>query len=127
MASDEELIRTLIARCAQLTDDRAHDKVAELFAEDGRFIVGDTDATGRQEISTSLAAISAPDRRSKHLTANSVIEVDGERARGFTDLLFLRATDEGLAPVAAGRYFDTFIKSNGQWFFTERRITFLER
>jgi hypothetical protein len=123
--SDEELIKTLIGLHAQLTDDGNYAERIHLYAEGGRFITGDTVATGHEELSAAFAASSAPERRGKHITANAVIEVDGDVASGHSDFLFAHNTENGLALLAAGRYFDTFAKVDGKWLYTERRITFL--
>ena len=125
MPSEEELIKTLIGLHSQLTDDGNYTERITLYTEDGRFITGDTVATGRDALSAAFAASSAPERRGKHITANSVIEVNGDVASGHTDFLFAHNTENGLALLAAGRYFDTFAKVDGRWRYTERRITFL--
>jgi 3-phenylpropionate/cinnamic acid dioxygenase small subunit len=123
--SDEELIETLIGLHAQLTDDGNYNERVPLYTKDGRFMMGDTVATGHDELTASFSASSAPERRGKHITANAVIKVDGETASGRTDFLFASKGENGLAVAAAGRYFDTFAKVDGEWRFTERRIVFL--
>ena len=49
-------------------------------------------------------------RRGKHVTSNSLIDVDGDSATASTDYLFVRPTAEGPAIVAAGRYRDLLVR-----------------
>jgi uncharacterized protein (TIGR02246 family) len=123
--TDEEAIRNLIGLHSQLTDDGDYERRVELYTEDGVFTMGDATSTGREEILAAFAATSAPERRGKHITANSVMDVDGDRASVQTDFFFSLPSAEGLKPLAAGRYFDTFVRVGGRWLYRERRITFL--
>jgi ketosteroid isomerase-like protein len=123
--TDEEAIRNLIGLHSQLTDDGDFEQRVQLYTEDGVFMMGDARSTGRDEMTAAFASTSAPERRGKHITANTVLEIDGDGASARTDFLFLLPSAEGLKPLAAGRYFDTFVKSDGRWLYSERRITFL--
>jgi ketosteroid isomerase-like protein len=123
--TDEEAIRNLIGLHSQLTDDGAYEQRVELYTEDGVFIMGDATSSGREELTAAFAATSAPERRGKHITANTVMEIDGDTAGVRTDFFFLLPSPDGLKPLAAGRYVDTFVKVGGQWRYRERRITFL--
>jgi hypothetical protein len=76
-------------------------------------------------MSAAFASNAAPERRGKHITANTVMEIDGDDATARTDFLFLLPSADGLKPLAAGRYFDTFTKDDGNWLYRERRITFI--
>jgi 3-phenylpropionate/cinnamic acid dioxygenase small subunit len=123
--SDEQLIIALIGLHAQLTDDGNYAERVPLYTKDGRFIMGDNVSTGHDELTASFSASSAPERRGKHITANAVVEVDGDTASARSDFLFAHQGENGLAVTAAGRYRDTFARVDGQWRFTERRIIFL--
>jgi ketosteroid isomerase-like protein len=123
--TDEEAIRNLIGLHSQLTDDGDYERRVELYTEDGVFTMGDATSTGREELSAAFAATSAPERRGKHITANTVMDIDGDSASVQTDFFFLLPSADGLKPLAAGRYFDTFVKVGGHWLYRERRITFL--
>ena len=125
MPTDEEAIRNHNPHHSQLTDDGDYERRVELYTEDGVFTIGDTTSTGREEITAAFAATSAPERRGKHITANTVMEIDGDTARAATDFFFLLPSPDGLKPLAAGRYADTFVKVAGRWLYRERRITFL--
>ncbi len=125
MPTDEEAIRNLLGLHSQLTDDGAYEQRVELYTDDGVFIMGEATSTGREEMSAAFAATSAPERRGKHIIANTVMEIDGDTANAQTDFFFLLPSADGLKPLAAGRYYDTFAKKNGRWLYTQRRITFL--
>jgi 3-phenylpropionate/cinnamic acid dioxygenase small subunit len=61
--------------------------------------------------------------RTRHLTSNSVIEVDGATGTAVARSSFavFQATDTmPLQPIAAGRYRDRFEQRDGQWVFVER-------
>lgn len=61
--------------------------------------------------------------RTRHLTTNSVIEVDDATgvAVARSSFAVFQATDTlPLQPIAAGRYRDRFERRDGQWVFVER-------
>jgi hypothetical protein len=120
MPTDEDVIRNLIGRHAQLTDDAATKERVQLYVEDGVFTMGPTTATGHDQLLEAFTVGSAPERLGKHVTANTVVEVKGDTAEANTDFLFILPKPEGLTPFAVGRYTDTFTKVNGQWFFKKR-------
>lgn len=123
--SDDEAIRNLIGLHSQLTDDGDYERRVALYTPDGVFVMGDATSTGTEELTATFAATSAPERRGKHITANTVMEIAGDTASAATDFFFLLPSPDGLTPLAAGRYADTFVKSDGRWLYAERRITFL--
>jgi ketosteroid isomerase-like protein len=126
MATDEEQILMLVGQHSQLTDDGDYERRIGLYAEDGEFIMGDNPAAkGHEQLRATFAASSSPERRGKHITANSVITVTGDTAEGQTDFIFAHLTDAGMQLLAAGRYYDTFAKVGGEWRYTRRQITFL--
>ena len=53
------------------------------------------------------------------------VDVDGDTATATTDYLFVRPTTDGLAIIAAGRYYDRLIRDETRWRFRERSITML--
>ena len=125
MPTDEEAIRNLIGLHSQLTDDGDYERRVDLYTDDGVFTMGEATSVGREELLASFAATSAPERRGKHITANTVLEIDGDTASARTDFFFSLPSADGPKPLAAGRYFDTFAKRDGRWLYTRRQITFL--
>jgi 3-phenylpropionate/cinnamic acid dioxygenase small subunit len=121
MSTDEEMIRNLLGRHAQLTDDGEVAERVKLYLDDGVFQMGDRRSTGHQEIEAAFS-VSAGVKGGKHITANMVIDVRSEKASVQTDFTFLRATAEGVVIVAVGRYYDSLEKHQGGWMIRERRI-----
>jgi hypothetical protein len=72
-----------------------------------------------------MEQVQPPEGRGKHITANSLVDVDGDGATARTDYLFVRPTAAGLIPVATGRYHDELVRDGGRWRFRQRRITLL--
>jgi uncharacterized protein (TIGR02246 family) len=125
--SDQDDLATLIALYCHFCDDGRFDAFAELFTEDAEFVVMGKVHVGRDAIRTFMEAAQPPQRRGKHITSNSVLEVDpsGERAEGKTDYLFVARSGDGFAIQSVGRYHDQFVKHAGQWRFARREIIFL--
>jgi uncharacterized protein (TIGR02246 family) len=125
---DEDVARTLALYC-QLCDDGRFDEWAELFEEDARFTVLGQTHVGRDDIKAWISKAQAPELRGKHFLGQSIVDLDasGDTATGVTDYTFVSRTPEGAyAITSAGRYYDTFVRSdNGRWRFATREIRFL--
>src|SRR3954453_12756834 len=61
--------------------------------------------------------------RTRHVTANPIIDVDGEFATCTSSYVVFHGTDDfPLQPIVTGRYADTFTsEGNGRWRWTQRR------
>jgi 3-phenylpropionate/cinnamic acid dioxygenase small subunit len=122
-----EAIRNLLGRYCELMDAGDWDGLAELL---GHAVLTDFEgheaARGRDGVLRLYrdgTQTYADSPRTRHLTANSVIEVDEETGAGIarSSFLVLQATDGlPLQPIAAGRYRDRFERRDGQWVFVER-------
>ncbi len=125
MSSDHEAIRTTLARYCQLCDDGCFDEWGELFTEGSTFHVMGRVYEGREAIKAFISGAQPPDLRGKHVTANTLIELDGDKATALTDYVFVGRQGEGLGVVSAGRYHDSLVNVGDRWLFEERRIVFL--
>lgn len=126
MARDEsgdraELIE-LVARHAQLTDDGDWETRVGLYTEDGQFTSLDGILRrGRDELREAFSA-TAGRMAGKHITSNTVVTLDGDRASGLTDYAFFMVTKDAIVPGSVGRYHDEFVKGSDGWRFLSRRI-----
>jgi uncharacterized protein (TIGR02246 family) len=124
--SDEDAIRRTLAEYCQFCDDGRFEDFADLFAENATFHVLDKTHEGRSEISAFMEKAMPPERRGRHACSNTVIDVDGDTARAFTDYLFVSRVDgSSFAITSVGRYHDRLVKEPDRWRFAERRIVFL--
>ena len=125
MAPAHEQIRNLLGRYCEAMDAADWEAVGALFAAAAL-----TDGTGN-EIARGAKAVSAlyggmvrlhdGSPRTRHLTANAVIDVEGDAATSRSSFLVLQQLPDGsLQAVAAGRYRDRFTCDQGAWRFAER-------
>jgi uncharacterized protein (TIGR02246 family) len=123
-------IRRTLARYCQRCDDGDFEAFAELFAADATFTVhgfGEPHV-GRDAIKGFMAASMPPEKRGKHLIAQSDIDVDGVAgtATAVTDYTFVAGANFDYAVTSAGRYYDRMVKGDDDvWRFAAREIRFL--
>jgi 3-phenylpropionate/cinnamic acid dioxygenase small subunit len=61
--------------------------------------------------------------KTRHLTTNVLIEVEGDEALARSTYTVLQCTESfPLQPVITGRYHDTFARREGRWHFSERAM-----
>jgi ketosteroid isomerase-like protein len=120
---DELDVRRLMATYCHLCDDAAFDAVVGLFTPDAALVYGEREAHGSEEIRAFFEEFQGElERRGKHLQMNVVVDVEGDRARSQSDVLFVRYFDGALLPHVAARYRDELARVDGQWRFTRREI-----
>src|SRR5207245_9262051 len=88
--TDEEAIRTLVARHAQLTDDGAVSERVKLYVEDGVFDMAGQRVVGREAMAEAWGKTAETARQRKHITSNTVIEIEGDSAKVQTAFAFFR-------------------------------------
>jgi 3-phenylpropionate/cinnamic acid dioxygenase small subunit len=125
VGDDEDQVRRTIAAYSQHCDDGRFDQWSDLFAEDAHLVLGDQTTEGRDDIRRYMESVQPPEARGKHITANSLVEVDGDTAEAHTDYLFVRPGAGGLTMVATGRYHDELVRDGSEWRFRRREITLL--
>jgi 3-phenylpropionate/cinnamic acid dioxygenase small subunit len=127
MSDAHDAIRNLLGRYCELMDAGDFADLAELFAHatlaDEH---GNVFATGADEMRTmwerqTILYDGTP--RTRHVTANPVITIDGDGASCTSSYVVFQGTDElRLQPIVTGRYSDTFARGDGdRWHFTQRR------
>jgi hypothetical protein len=129
---DKLEIREVIERSVRCIDDRAGDRLAELFDEDGVLQLAGTVFEGRQALRGMFRGVSAPrwtepgellkQPASTHLTSNPVIDVDGDAATAETDMVTLIRDENGRAKITlVARYRDRLRRAEGdRWLITNR-------
>jgi len=117
-----EAIRDVLASYCQLCDDGRFAEWAELFTDDARLHVMGTTHHGRAAVRSFIEAAQPPERRGKHLVTNVLVALDGDRARTWSDYLFV---DRNGTPTSVGRYHDELRREEGRWRFELREIVFL--
>jgi 3-phenylpropionate/cinnamic acid dioxygenase small subunit len=122
MTTDREAIATLLAEYCHLCDDGELDALVDRFTEDGVFAFGDRSLTGREQMLRWFSKTQSPERRGKHLTTNSIIEVDGDRATAVSDFVFFEKVDGRPVPFMAGTYVDELVRDGDRWRFRRRTV-----
>jgi hypothetical protein len=102
--------RRLIARYAQLVDDRDLDAAAELFEADGRVLFDGTEYQGRAAVRDWIAGVMGGLPASQHRMTNVVVSYGSkpDTLHAVSDLSLLVKGEQEWAVLAAGRYHDTF-------------------
>jgi uncharacterized protein (TIGR02246 family) len=125
VTEDRDPIRRTLAEYCQLLDDGRFDQWAELFTEDARLVLLGRVTTGRGAILDYMKGVQPDGSRGLHMTANSVVDADGDSATATTDYMFVRHDGGGLHIIAAGHYHDRLVRDSTRWRFSERKITML--
>ena len=127
MDSAHEQIRNLLGRYCEHMDAGDFEGLAALFADahlaDEH---GTVFATGSAEVLamwTAQTILYDGSPRTRHVTANPVIEVEGDVATCTSSYVVFQGLDGfPLQPIVTGRYADTFARDvSGHWHWTERR------
>ena len=128
MSDDVSQVRRLLALYCQLMDDRSYGEWSELFTADGVWALGGKEYRGAAEARAYMDQLlrNRPQRRSRHLNTNLLIELDGAMGRVTSDYAMLASEPDG-APwtvIALGRYFDRVVRApdGSRWQFAERRL-----
>lgn len=123
---DKVAIGELLSEYVVRTDACDWRGVAALFMEDGEFSGRIGQATGPQQIGDLLVrmnptATSGPKRR--HVTANSLIKVDGDRATARSTYMVFIDRGDGPHPIIFGFYEDDLVRvtpGQAEWMFRRR-------
>src|SRR4051794_27208333 len=126
-ATAHDAVRNLLGRYCELMDAADWTAVGELFVDaelvgpDGSVIAaGPAAIQAMYEHGTRLYDGSP---RTRHLTANSIVDVDEDNATARSSYVVFQAV-EGfpLQPIITGRYQDAFARADGAWRFARRQF-----
>ena len=127
MSDAHEAIRNLLGRYCEVMD--AADWAAlgalfdgaELAGPDGRVIAAGSDAVTAMYATGTRLYDGSP--RTRHITANTIVEVDGGAATARSSYVVFQAVDGfALQPIITGRYVDAFTQIDGTWRFARRQF-----
>jgi len=118
-------IRNLLGTYCELMDEADWPAVSAMFADaelvtaDGTVVAAGADAVQRLYERGTRLYDGSP--RTRHVTANSIIEVDGDTANARSSyVVFQGVPDAPLQPIITGRYRDRFVRVDGRWRFAQR-------
>ncbi|MBI3743203.1 MAG: nuclear transport factor 2 family protein [Chloroflexi bacterium] len=124
---DERGILETINRYSQWLDAPGHEReFVDLFTDDAVIeIRGNYPRArrmqGRAAVEAFVAAMRSANQYHKHITANSLITVNGNEAYAESSFIVLDRDVRGRpAPGSCGRYKDKLVKQKGRWRFKER-------
>ena len=128
---DREEIRAVVKAYASNLDARDMGAFSLLFARNGSWVGSSGTYTGPADIQSRLGTslesnISDNGPTLYHLNSDTAIEIDGDRATGFTFWMHVRR-DEKDSPTlpTLGQYNDVFVREDGRWRFLERKVSVL--
>ncbi len=120
--ADREAIRSLPCRYAHHVWRSEGQSIADLFTEDGVFVNADSPAIeGRQALLDFYVRASQPGRGPFPYIHNQVIELNGDKATGWS-YLDVRTVDDAGMRAMGGYYDESFVRVKGEWKFKERRF-----
>ena len=131
-AADRLAIRELVDAYAFCADSRDAEGQKALFTDDTRFVVhmagegsaATDDLRGRESLTPVFDNLNTYEV-TMHFNGQSTVALDGDRATGETYCLahHISSHDGGRTlMIAAIRYQDAFVKTDGTWRFAERRL-----
>jgi 3-phenylpropionate/cinnamic acid dioxygenase small subunit len=127
MSDAHEAIRWLLSRYCELMDAAAWAAVGELFAD--AELAGPNDAVLARGGAAVAAMYERGTRlydgspRTRHITANTLIELDGDGADARSSYVVFQGVDGfALQPIITGRYQDRFVRVDGDWRFARRQF-----
>lgn len=123
LVRDELAIRRTLALYCHHVDDGRFADLVDLFAPDGSFVREQTTSTGRAELLRFFEERQGQvEQRGRHMTLNTVVDLDGDTARARSDFVFLKLVDGKPTPALAGRYHDDLARIDGDWRLARRRV-----
>jgi 3-phenylpropionate/cinnamic acid dioxygenase small subunit len=127
MSEAHEAIRNLLGRYCELMDAADWQQVGVLFA-DAKLVgpAGEPVAEGAAAVAALYergTRLHDGSPRTRHITANTVIEVAGAAATAHSSYVVFQSADGfPLQPIITGRYQDAFACVDGTWRFARRQF-----
>jgi hypothetical protein len=132
-AADRVAIRELIDAWAHFADRRMAEQQAALFTADGGYSIYTADPATSQPVesrhgkSRIVAALAVLEKyvHTTHFNGQSAIVIHGDRAVGESYCLahqIFEADGERKLQLLSIRYHDDFVRLDGRWLFSERKL-----
>jgi len=125
--SAHEAIRNLLGTYCELMDAAAWTEVgalladAELVGPDGELVA--RGAAAVQALYETGTRLHDGSPRTRHVTANPIIEVTGAHATARSSYVVFQGLPGGpLQPIVSGRYRDEFVRDGDGWRFARRQF-----
>ena len=120
-------IENLIARYTFALDFKDADAYASTFSENGILDSGIGIKKGREEIKSVIALMNGFNGNAevrRHIISNIVLKIEGDKAVGRAYWHSVKMDKVSGAPafISFGHYEDEYVKVNGEWFFSKRKI-----
>ncbi|MGE3621426.1 MAG: nuclear transport factor 2 family protein [Acidimicrobiia bacterium] len=124
--ADELAIRDLVARFTDAVNRRATDEFADLFTDDGEWVVpGMPECRGGAAAGAQLAGMLEAFAFLVQLVHSGRVQVDGDQASARWYITEWAADGEGGGSYFVGTYHDQLVRTGDGWRFTSRRFDFL--
>lgn len=127
---DERQIRNLMALYGEHLDSLDFERYSQLFAAEGEWsgLLGEPVTIKGPEAIRSAMEEAFAERTydpahvtNLHLISNVRIDIDGDRASGYSRWTVLSRNDDGQPAVRlSGRYDDLYVREDGKWKFLRR-------
>ena len=132
-AADRLAIRELVEAYAHCADRRDAKGQMALFTVDTHFVVymnakdptPSQELRSREELAPVFADLNQYDATTHFVGQSTIFTLTGDRATGEAYCLAHHVTIDGgkrRLMLASLRYLDTFVKTDGEWLFAERRL-----
>src|ERR1700732_3215968 len=132
-AADRLAIRELVAAYAHCADRRDAKGQMSLFSPDMHFVVymnakdpkPSQELHSREALAPVFADLNKYDATTHFVGQSTILTLTGERATGEAYTMAHHLTIDGgkrRLMIAALRYNDTFVKTDGTWLFAERKL-----
>ncbi len=118
---DREAIRTLRCTYHEYVNQDRVAELADLFSENATVSYGERPSvTGREAIRAFF--VNFPIKWARQFIHAHVVEVDGDRGKGYSHLDG-RPVLDGKSFMVAGRFDDEYVRENGRWLFSRVVLT----
>jgi ketosteroid isomerase-like protein len=127
MLEDDKAIRELISRYCFLVDrvrDRDADAFTAMFTEDGVWNSASLGmrVEGRKQLRDFIAGVYGSDAVFRHLIANAIISIDGDRATAHSYVHVSNLATGTPVCFMIAFYDDELVKQSGKWLFKVRNV-----